>query len=324
MTLVRRKRNREEGPSSPRPVLLSLYGCYGLPLDPGFDPLRLALARSKGFDLAFAHLRGGGELGRRWHAEGRGENRRRVVEDAREVVEWLSVGNGSGYESGSRGGGGSGEGAAGEEEEEEEARRPRRPVSLSAESAGGLVAGALLADPGAARLLSAVSLRVPFVDVLGGLAEEDEREDDEEERHLLQRQRSLLEHERGEFASTTPGDDPFSSALASVCPYYLLSEAERKNKTSEPLPGPPVLVTLAENDARVPAASVAKWVARLRRLRGGGGRGGIQEASSPVFLYVLRDCGHAEGLRSEDDIEANAREAAFLVEATKKWKERES
>ena len=37
---------------------------------------------------------------------------------------------------------------------------------------------------------------------------------------------------------------------------------------------------------------------------------------------MLRGCGHAEGLRSEGDIEANAREAAFLVDATERWLKR--
>ena len=336
VTLVRRKKKirgkDDDHNQQPRPVLLTLYGCYGLSVDPSFDPVRLALAAaartSEGgggpgggfgggfFDLAFAHLRGGGELGRAWHAAGRGENRRRVAEDAREVVEWLSSGNGSGSSDGS------GESDGGSKRPR---RRRRRPVALVAESAGALVAGALLADSRVSPLLSAVSLRVPFVDVLAGVAEGDE-EDDEEDERQRRRQRSLFEHERGEFSA--PAAAP--SALAAVCPYFLLSEFERTRKSNNnPLPGPPVLVTLAENDARVPAASVAKWVSRLRRLRGssssgGCGKGGDDSTkTNPVLLEVLRGCGHAEGLRSEEDIEANAREAAFLVAATEKWREEE-
>jgi len=298
VTLVRRKNHQ----SLPRPALLSLYGCYGLPVEPDFDPCLLTLAaRFSNFDLAFAHLRGGGELGRKWHAAGRGGNRGRVVEDAREVLRWLGSGGG---------GGGSGSG---------DEKELRRPVALVAESAGVLVAGALLADPEASRILSAISLRVPFVDVLGGIAEEEDGEEGEEGgeggEEGRRRQRSLLEHERGEFASSTSA----ASALAAVCPYFLLSELEKKKKKSKTsLPGPPVLVTLAENDARVPAAGVAKWVARLRRLRGG-----AQNHQSRVLLRVLRDCGHAEGLKNEGDIEANALEAAFLVDATERWKEEE-
>lgn len=104
-----------------------------------------------------------------------------------------------------------------------------------------------------------------------------------------------------------------------MCPYYLLSEFEGKKTNNEPfpLPGPRVLVSLAEDDARVPASSVAKWVSRLRRLRRGSGSGG-----NDVVVEVLRGCGHAEGLRSEGDIERNSREAAFLVDATERWERR--
>jgi hypothetical protein len=338
VTLVRRRtkrsstREEEEQEQEPRPVLLALYGCYGLPLDPGFDPVALALARSRkgGFDLAFAHLRGGGELGRRWHAAGRGENRARVAEDAREVVTWLSSGNGSGSGSGSGGSEGDGSGNGGGGGRGGDKNLGRRPVALVAESAGALVAGALLADPGVAPLLSAVSLRVPFVDVLAGIAEEEDggEEEDGEGGEEGERQRRLCAHERGEFSSSSSSPAAAASALAAVCPYHLLSEFERnKATTSGRLPGPPVLVVLAEDDARVPAAGVAKWVARLRRLRGGasaGGGGGGGSGANEVLLDVMRGCGHAEGLRSEGDIEANAREAAFLVDATEKWLKREN
>ena len=199
-----------------------------------------------------------------------------------------------------------------------------------------LVACALLADPGVAPLLSAVSLRVPFVDVLAGIAEGEEEGDDEEEEDKRQRrrQRSLFEHERGEFSppasssssSSSASAAATASALAAVCPYYLLSEFERRQQKEKetapgPLPGPPVLVALADNDARVPAAGVAKWVSRMRRLRGGGKGGGRGGAGNAVLLDVLRGCGHADGLRDVDDIDANAREAAFLVAATEKWTE---
>ena len=83
-----------------------------------------------------------------------------------------------------------------------------------------------------------------------------------------------------------------------------------------------MLVKLAENDARAPAAGAAKWAARLRRLRSGSGGGGGGN-SSPVFVDVLWGCGHAEGLRNAEDIDMNAREAAFLVDATEKWERRE-
>lgn len=47
------------------PALLIAYGAYGECLEPDFQAARLPLL-ARGWVLAFAHSRGGGELGRRW------------------------------------------------------------------------------------------------------------------------------------------------------------------------------------------------------------------------------------------------------------------
>ena len=47
------------------PALLIAYGAYGECLEPDFQAARLPLL-ARGWVLAFAHCRGGGELGRRW------------------------------------------------------------------------------------------------------------------------------------------------------------------------------------------------------------------------------------------------------------------
>lgn len=58
-------------PPHPRPCLLVVYGAYGHCLPTEYAPERLPLLH-RGWVLALAHVRGGGELGRRWHAGGRG------------------------------------------------------------------------------------------------------------------------------------------------------------------------------------------------------------------------------------------------------------
>lgn len=45
------------------PVLLHVYGAYGSSLDPTFSTARLSLL-DRGFIIALAHVRGGGDLGR--------------------------------------------------------------------------------------------------------------------------------------------------------------------------------------------------------------------------------------------------------------------
>lgn len=47
------------------PMLLNAYGSYEICNDPDFRSTRLSLI-DRGFVFAIAHVRGGGEMGRRW------------------------------------------------------------------------------------------------------------------------------------------------------------------------------------------------------------------------------------------------------------------
>jgi len=52
------------------PLLLSGYGSYEISSDPSFSVPRLSLL-DRGFVFAIAHVRGGGEMGRRWYDDGK-------------------------------------------------------------------------------------------------------------------------------------------------------------------------------------------------------------------------------------------------------------
>ena len=57
-------------PPGGAPCLLYGYGSYETSIDPIFGSLRLSLL-DRGFIFAIAHVRGGGEMGRRWYEEGK-------------------------------------------------------------------------------------------------------------------------------------------------------------------------------------------------------------------------------------------------------------
>lgn len=67
ISLVRRRDLVGEEPS---PVLLYGYGSYESSNDPGFSVSRLSYL-DRGMTLAVAHVRGGGEMGRRWYENGK-------------------------------------------------------------------------------------------------------------------------------------------------------------------------------------------------------------------------------------------------------------
>jgi oligopeptidase B len=122
------------------PLYVYGYGSYGYPLPLGFSASRLALL-DRGVVVAYAHVRGGGELGDPWHDAGKMMLKRNTFTDFIEAAEFL-VREGYGD--------------------------PAR-VAIEGGSAGGLLMGAVvnfaLAD-GKPQLFRAVISHVPFVDVM--------------------------------------------------------------------------------------------------------------------------------------------------------------
>ena len=67
ISLVCRKGMPRDGSA---PFVLYGYGSYEMSADPGFSIPRLSLL-DRGFGYAIAHIRGGGEMGRRWYDDGK-------------------------------------------------------------------------------------------------------------------------------------------------------------------------------------------------------------------------------------------------------------
>lgn len=119
----------------PAPVLLTGYGAYRIPYPVSFSSNRISLL-DRGVIVAIAHVRGGGELGKRWHDAGRMAHKQNSFSDLAAVAEAL-VRDGI-----------------------TESRR----LAIEGGSAGGLlVTAALNQHP---ELFGAVVAQVPFVDVI--------------------------------------------------------------------------------------------------------------------------------------------------------------
>ena len=119
----------------PMPLLLEGYGAYGFPNPVGFDSTRLSLLE-RGVAFAIAHVRGGGEMGKRWHESGRMLEKQNTFSDFIAAAEHLIR---LGYTA------------------------PDRLAAVGG-SAGGLLVGAVLNQR--PDLFRVALLQVPFVDAL--------------------------------------------------------------------------------------------------------------------------------------------------------------
>jgi oligopeptidase B len=138
ISLVCRRETPRDGTA---PMLLTGYGAYGAPYPVTFSSNRLSLL-DRGYTIAIAHIRGGGELGKRWHDAGRMMQKRNTFTDFIAAAEHLKK---EGYTATER-------------------------LTIEGGSAGGLLIGAVLnLRPDLCR---AAILRVPFVDVINTMLDE--------------------------------------------------------------------------------------------------------------------------------------------------------
>jgi len=132
VSIVYRKDKREP---EKNPLYVYGYGSYGYSLPLGFSSNRLSLL-DRGVVMAYAHIRGGGDLGKPWHDAGKMLVKRNTFTDFIACVETLTA---KGYGDAKR-------------------------VAIEGGSAGGLLMGAVAnMRP---ELFRAVVSHVPFVDVM--------------------------------------------------------------------------------------------------------------------------------------------------------------
>ncbi len=132
VSLVYRKDKRETGRN---PLYVYAYGSYGYSLPLGFGSNRLSML-DRGLVMAYAHIRGGGDLGKPWHDAGKMLVKRNTFTDFIAAVEHLTA---KGFGDPAR-------------------------VAIEGGSAGGLLTGAVVnMRPD---LFRVVLSHVPFVDVM--------------------------------------------------------------------------------------------------------------------------------------------------------------
>lgn len=132
VSLYYRKDLRKAGA---QPLLLSGYGSYGIPSNPSFSSGRLSLI-DRGVIFAVAHIRGGGDLGKEWHDEGKMMKKKNTFADFIAAAEHLI----------------------------KEKYTAKDQLVITGGSAGGLLMGAVVnMRPD---LFKAVVSYVPFVDVI--------------------------------------------------------------------------------------------------------------------------------------------------------------
>ena len=138
ISLVYRKGTPRDGTA---PLYLTGYGAYGMPYPVTFSSNRLSLL-DRGYTVAIAHIRGGGELGKRWHDAGRMMQKRNTFTDMIACADHLKK---EGYTATER-------------------------LVIEGGSAGGLLIGAVInMRPDLCR---AAILRVPFVDMINTMLDE--------------------------------------------------------------------------------------------------------------------------------------------------------
>ncbi|MCM8557817.1 S9 family peptidase [Sphingomicrobium sp. GRR-S6-50] len=117
------------------------YGAYGYAIPPGFSTARLSLV-DRGYAYAIAHIRGGDDMGKQWHLDGKLDKRENTFNDFVDVTKGLID---AGYAKAGN-------------------------VAAQGGSAGGELMGAIVNQ--APELYGAVVADVPFVDVLNTMLDD--------------------------------------------------------------------------------------------------------------------------------------------------------
>ena len=243
ISLVRRRDTPTNGTA---PMHLLGYGSYGYPYPVSFLSQRLSLL-DRGFVIALAHIRGGGELGKPWHDAGRMATKMNTFTDFISCAEGLIE---RGYTSKAR-------------------------LVIEGGSAGGLLMGAVVnLRPD---LMKAVIAKVPFVDVINSMLDED---------------LPLTVAEFEEWGNPKVLEN--YRVMRAYCPYSNLKA----------MAYPAILLRNSFNDSQVMYWEAAKYAAKLRTLK---------TNDTPLLLKTLMEAGHGGASGRYDALRETASDYAFIL-----------
>ncbi len=243
VSLVYRKGLEKNGKN---PLLIYGYGAYGDSTTCDFDPSVLSLI-DRGFIYAVAHVRGGGEMGKKWYDDGRLLKKKNTFDDFIACTEFLIS----------------------------EKYTSAGLIALKGESAGGLLAGAVL-NRGTGYYYAAI-MSVPFVDVLNTMFD-------------TTLSGTLLEYD--EWGD--PNDKEIFRYIRSYCPYQNIRAAVYPN----------ILVISGFNDQRVNYWEHLKYVSKLRAMK----------TDDNILILKTTDFGHFGDSGRFDYYDTVAEQYAFILD----------
>ncbi|MCK5184080.1 MAG: S9 family peptidase, partial [Candidatus Heimdallarchaeota archaeon] len=131
----------KKGLSLPAPTMLYAYGSYGYPVDTNFSPTIVSLIE-RGMIYIIAHVRGGGELGRKWYNDGKMLKKMNTFTDFIDCAQYLV----------------------------DNKITTKEQLVVQGGSAGGLLMGVIMnMRP---ELFHLIIARVPFIDVINTMLDE--------------------------------------------------------------------------------------------------------------------------------------------------------
>ncbi|KAL6053420.1 Prolyl endopeptidase, variant 2 [Balamuthia mandrillaris] len=268
------------------PLLLLGYGAYSQTMEAEFFPEHIPLLM-RGWVIALAHVRGGGEMGREWYLQGKQLNKKNSFHDFMACARHLH-----------------------------QLRYSRPSLSAAkASSAGGLLLGAVYNmmqqhqqhqqnenKEDSSVLFKAMIMGVPFLDVMMA---------------MMDPTLPLTIHEYDEWGNPTEDERVFRY-IRSYDPYLNLMPP-----SASPSQSCDVLLTTSTLDARVPYWQSAKWVAKMRsfsssslaKSREGHNEEGRKKKGGVVLLRVKSATGHAGERGRYNRYKDVAFEYAFLFKS---------